>query len=95
MDLVKIYETVKKQEKSEELIIKEIRQKQELRNIIADIVLCKEIFYTNDKELCETLGVKYDKNNSYLGLCSYSYKFKLNKSNITKIQKYINDGGIL
>ena len=55
MDLLKIYENIKKQEENEEKTKKEIEKKKELRKLIADIILGKDIFYTNSKELCEMI----------------------------------------
>lgn len=101
MDLLKIYENVKKQEENEEKTKKEIEKKKELRKLIADIILGKDIFYTNSKELCEALKIQYQKADGYThcgyGFLYYYYKFKLNKTNIAKIQKYLkdNDGGVL
>lgn len=101
MDLLKIYENIKKQEENEEKTKKEIEKKKEIRKLIADIILGKDIFYTNSKELCKDLGIKYDTNGrqcpSGFFYSYYYYRFKLNKTNIAKIQKYLkdNDGGIL
>lgn len=101
MDLLKIYENVKKQEENEEKTKKEIEKKKEIRKLIADIILGKDIFYTNSKELCEALKIQYQKTDgcthSSYGFLYYYYRFKLNKTNIAKIQKYLkdNDGGVL
>lgn len=96
MDLLKIYEDVKKQKEKEEKTIKEIHVEKEIRKLLASIIKGEELFYTNVKELCEDLKVKYDSKDTFtdfgtLGFGLYHYRFKLNKTNITKIQKYIEE----
>ena len=44
MDLLKIYENIKKQEENEEKTKKEIEKKKELRKLIADIILTAKNF---------------------------------------------------
>jgi hypothetical protein len=96
MDLLKIYEDVKKQKEKEEKTVKEIEVEKELRKLIASIIRGEEHFFTNSKKLCEDLKVKYDNRDTFtdfgsLGFGLYHYRFKLNKTNITKIQKYIEE----
>lgn len=96
MNLIKIYEDVKKQKEKEEKTIKNIEVEKEIRKLIASIIKGEELFFTNSKELCENLKIKYDNSDTYtnfgsLGFGLYHYRFKLNKTNITKIQKYIEE----
>lgn len=96
MNLLKIYEDVKKQKEKEEKTIKNIEVEKELRKLIASIIRGDEHFFTNSKKLCEDLKVKYDNRDTFtdygtLGFGLYHCRVKLNKTNISKIQKYIEE----
>lgn len=95
MDLIKIYEENKQKEKE----AKELKENLELdmatKKLIADIIQGKEDFFTNSKKLLEEIGLKYEETknccNYGFGFSVYNYCVKLNKTNIRKIQKYIDD----
>lgn len=95
MDLVKIYEENKQKEKEAKEFKETLEVEQATKKLIADIIQGKEDFYTNSKRLLEEIGLKYEETKN---ICNYGFSFgiynycvKLNKSNIRKIQKYIDD----
>lgn len=93
IDLLKIVEENKKIEEQENIL----ERKREIRELISAIVKGEDIFYTNDEELIKEIGIKVSKkdmnyNNPWYSPFSINgkIKIKLNKTNIQKIQDYIN-----
>lgn len=93
IDLLSIYE--KNQEIKKQ--VEEIKEKKELNELIGCILNGEETFTTDIKELLEKIGLKYKKNESYLCYSPFTknglYEIKLNKTNIKKIQEYIDREG--
>lgn len=102
MNLLEIYEENKKEKEVFENQKKEHEFKKELKRLISSIIEGRDCFYTNNEELIEKLNIKAKKetkNNftinmyDYHGysLNSFEYVFDLNKTNIQKVQKYIDE----
>jgi len=94
MDLLKIYENNKKEEEKYESEKKNYELKREFRRLISSVVKGDKKFGTNDSELIEKLNIKKAKPGSEISSfyrINYSYIFELNKTNIQKIQKYIDE----
>ena len=93
IDLLSIYE--KNQEIQKQ--VEEIKEKKELNELIGYILNGKETFSTDIKELLEKIGLKYKKRENYLCYTPFTrnglYEIKLNKTNIKKIQEYIDREG--
>lgn len=75
----------------------EVEFKKELNKLISNIITGEENFYTNNEELIDKLDLKFEKAENYgrwLVINSFScqkdYKVKLTKTNIRKVQDYIN-----
>ncbi len=96
MDLIKIYEKNKKENEEFEKVKNDYKLKQEIRSFIADIIQGKENYYTNNKEFIDKLELSFKKKNntgslwspSYIGYANYT--IKINKTNINKLQKYLD-----
>lgn len=95
IDLMKF---VERNEKIEELR-KEALFETELNKMIASVIKGNEYFYTDDEELLEEIGLKYETNDCHYSIIyvyndengNRRYKVKLTKNNIRKIQKYIDE----
>lgn len=95
---IKLLEFVKSNDEINDLK-NEADFKKELNRLIANIITGEEEFSTNNKTLVDKLDIKYKKNDS--SICGYygnpfrthfrgEYMFKLNLTNIKKVQNYIN-----
>lgn len=97
--MINLEKFVEKNEKIKELE-EEKEFQEELRNIVASIIQGDETYETNSDKLVEELNfkVKKTKSSNTISLlfgstwCSYGkdYTIKLNKTNIKKVQDYIN-----
>lgn len=91
MDLLKIYEDNKKQKEELENQEEEIKFKRTLQSVLASIVAGNETYKTEYKEFIDKLNIKYKKITTQCwGGENLKYEFNLNKTNIQKIQKYID-----
>lgn len=90
-ELIELYESVKEQIKKEEEMKEKCREKEAIREILADIVRGKKYHYSNNKKLLNKLKIHYTKEQGGGVFCCCGYRFKLSKTNITKIQKYIDE----
>lgn len=88
IDLLSIYENNKQIENQE----KELKKEKELMELITYIIQGKETFLTNSKELLEEIGLKYKKAKDfiYVPFMRGQYEVKLDKTNIKKVQNYID-----
>ena len=96
IDLLKIVENNKKIEEQENVL----ERKREVRRLISMIIKGDEEFYTNDEGLIKEIGIKVSKKdkdcNDYLWTRFIDtqnhgrIRIRLNKTNIQKIQKYID-----
>lgn len=68
--------------------------REELNNLVASIIKGEKTYYTDSKKLIETLKINAKKEtyNKYSMWVSprEGYAIKLNKTNIEKVNKYIN-----
>lgn len=104
MNLLEMYENSKKEDKKFEEEKSNHEFKKELRRLISAIIQGEESFQTNNDKLIENLDIRVGKKNNKEKNCSnivtiYSYSwgygfnkysFKLNKTNIQKVQNYID-----
>ena len=90
-DLVVLYEYVKEQVKDEEEMLQDVNDRKEVREILASVVKGKEYHYTSNKKLLKKMKIYYSKNESGGFLFNSSYRFKLSKTNLNKIQQYIEE----
>ncbi len=93
VDLNKYIEINKEIEELKE----DAEMREELNNLVAAIIKGEEKYYTDSKKLIETLKINTKKEtyNKYSMWASYpkeGYIIKLNKTNIEKVNKYINKG---
>lgn len=95
MDLVKIYEDNKQKEKEAKELKESLELETATKKLIADIIMGKDQYYTNCERLLKEIGLKYEETktacNFGFSFGLYNYATKLNKSNIKKIQKYIDE----
>lgn len=95
MNLLEIFEENKKRKEEEKRQDEERAFNEEIRNIKSEIILGKEEHQIENKELLKKLGIKYKKNKVkvYYPLNSswHEYYFEYNKTNIKKIQNYIDN----
>lgn len=68
----------------------------ELNNLVAEIIKGEKEYFTDSEKLIKELGIKtkkeeYHKYGMWCGIYS-GYKIKLNKTNIEKVNNYINKG---
>jgi hypothetical protein len=92
IDLLSILENNQELDKQQ----KELDAKKELKELVVAIIRGEDCFYTNSKELLTEIDVKAKTNSVgyYVPFSSYKkYKISLNKTNIKKIQKYIEKEG--
>ena len=89
MDLLKIYEKNKELEKKQN----DLRSKEEIKDIVCSIIKGDETYKVNNKtkKILKEIGIKaYNRNfQGLFGMINEEY-IKLNKTNIQKIQKYID-----
>lgn len=91
MDLISIYNRNKIKNKLHKELEKEIC----IERILEKIVNGEDTFTDDNHELFDSFGIKYTKTirkNKYFGniIKETVYTIKLNKTNITKIQNYLN-----
>lgn len=89
IDLLSVFENNKEIENKQ----KELNKEKELMELITYIIQGRETFKTDNKELLEEIGIKYKKIDNF-GYMPFirggQYEIKLNKTNIKKIQNYID-----
>jgi recombinational DNA repair ATPase RecF len=75
---------------------KDAEMREELNNLVAAIIKGEKIYYTDSKKLIDTLKINAKKETynkySMWGISKEDYAIKLNKTNIEKVNKYINEG---
>lgn len=94
IDLLKIVENNKKIEEQENVL----ERKREVRKLISVIIKGNEEFYTNDEGLIKEIGIKVSKKDMNCPMWPIPIdmqnhgriRVKLNKTNIQKIQNYID-----
>jgi len=96
MNLLEIFEENKKRIEEEQRQDDERAFNKEIREMKSEIILGKEEHESNNKELLDKLGIKYKKNKTivYYSPFNYSsnkYYFEYNKTNVKKIQKYLDE----
>lgn len=95
MDLLKIYNENQEREKEFKKQKEEYELQKEINGFVVDIIRNNERFYSNNKKVFEELGIKYKrKNKGYICIGEYSryggYYAPINKTNIKKLNDYIN-----
>lgn len=95
MDLLKIYNENQEREKEFKKQKEEYELQKEINGFVVDIIRNNERFYSNNKKVFEELGIKYKrKNKDYIRIGEYSrysgYYAPINKTNIKKLNDYIN-----
>lgn len=97
MNLLEIYENSKQEDEKYKQEKKNYELKKELRKLMSEIVKGTEEFGTNNKDLIKELDIKkFKKRDNCSSIyyspfsTSYEYSFKINKTNIQKVQKYID-----
>lgn len=96
MNLLDIFEENQKRMEEEKQQDEERAFNKEIREIKSEIILGKKEHQSDSKELLDKLGIKYKKYKNlyyYCGTSSikkYDYYFEYNKTNVKKIQKYLD-----
>lgn len=94
MNLLEIFEENNKRKEEEERQNDKRAFNKEIREIKSEIILGEEKHYSDNKELLEKLKIKYKKiETTSFGLYyskRYDYYFEYNKTNVAKIQKYLD-----
>lgn len=72
------------------------KMREELNNLVAAIIKGEEKYYTDSKKLIDTLKINakketYNKYSMWVNIRE-GYAIKINKTNIEKVNKYINKG---
>lgn len=94
MNLLELNKQIKEKISNKEKIDKELENYKEIKRIIFEISIGSEKYSTNNKELFDEIGIKLKTKSTSMHFSWYKqeqkYEFKLNKTNIAKIQKYID-----
>ena len=100
MNLLEIYEENKKRKEEEKRQDEERAFNEEIREIECEIILGKEKHYSNNEKVLKTIDIKYKKNSNFVYYPIFAiedriklrkYYFEYNKTNIKKIQNYIDN----
>lgn len=94
MNLLEIFEENNKRKEEEERQDKERAFGEEIREIKSEIILGKKEHHSNNKELLEKLKIKFKHHENlyyyYYKVERYDYYFEYNKTNVKKIQEYLD-----
>lgn len=98
MNLLEIFEDNERVKKAEEKLDAKREEHHELKEIISEIIRGDETHYTDNEDLLKKIGIKYKKSEcSYMPLPfrHFEYErriyFEYNKTNVKKIQKYLEN----
>lgn len=92
MDLLKIYNENQEREKEFKKQKEKYELQKEINGFVVDIIRNEPEFYSNNKKVFEELGIKYKrKKMNYISIGRYgNYYAPINKTNIKKLNDYIN-----
>lgn len=99
MNLLELSKEIKEKKSNKQKIEKELEDYKEIKKVIYEISIGEEKHITNNKELFNAMSIKLTDVKKVSTFCYpfyhnevFNYEFKLNETNITKIQKYIDKG---